>query len=764
MMRRTTNIRAAWVLVVASICLAGCIAPRALKSDFGEYGKGYAESGDRQLLFNLARLANNDSVSFMQLVSISAEHQMTAGLGYNQSVAHNSPGFYPSSTTAGSSSPTGSAVSAMSEYTRNAATYGGTANVGVLEEPTFQFVPLSGSNIVTAVLSPIPTSTFFELYDQGYPADYLMRTMVESIAHWTNITTNFTIEFKDTFPDPLSSSTYPTNLSANFAADFTADLSSNHMAQLVSNQLKRFPSLDSSVAGKFTISLVASGLDSKANSGASKGNPAKENAGSEEGASPPAGSAIQLGSIIPPGTDIPSGSTIRPAAVIPPIPRAPVPPNPKGLVATVKAHVTTNYEYWVNNPYDKSYPQFLQACERLRYYQLNQWLTVNSKAGMDTVIFRGSNQPLKDIISATQSNLTVKLENDVYTVTKAAPKAYEFVKNSNLIPPIFFTSSNQTEPGTYKQMELPFVAESKVDSALTELGFGGAARVPERNQEWGNFASDWVSRSTFKMKAVESAMFTAGKEESYFRKLSTNAGGANIQFTADAGGPFAWVADGSPSSRAWKFSTNDIRDLASFAAKLSQKSDDVSRLLRSKMSFAVDEALAEHQVKTADPGSLQAVLDESRKEASNKAMQALLVEELNRIISNTHRLSDFDAFKKLHLRPQTVALVKQNPNGEDERRLDRLLLEDAYPEEIRSQYFKVYPLMKLTCEGNEAPFHNVLAFIDYWKDDRTLKRYYVGDAKDQTQNRKVFTILTYLFESSAVSTTNLPVQQLIEVH
>ena len=39
----------------------------------------------------------------------------------------------------------------------------------------------------------------------------------------------------------------------------------------------------------------------------------------------------------------------------------------------------------------------------------------------------------------------------------------------------------------------------------------------------------------------------------------------------------------------------------------------------------------------------------------------------------------------------------------------------------------------------------------------------VGRADDNNQDRTVFTMLSYLFAQTAISTQNLPVQQLIQV-
>jgi hypothetical protein len=72
--------------------------------------------------------------------------------------------------------------------------------------------------------------------------------------------------------------------------------------------------------------------------------------------------------------------------------------------------------------------------------------------------------------------------------------------------------------------------------------------------------------------------------------------------------------------------------------------------------------------------------------------------------------------------------------------------------------FKVRPTMKLTYGDNELSPHAKLVEVNY---DNVL--YSVGDAEGTIQNRTVFTMLSYLFSQTAISTQNLPVQQLIRV-
>src|SRR5579863_3121603 len=96
-----------WISSLTLLCLSGCVNHSALRSDQIGYAKAYADSNNKQLLLNLARLANNDPVYFMQLGSISSAYTFTAGAGFTPSYVNNTPGFFTSSTTPGVSPPTG---------------------------------------------------------------------------------------------------------------------------------------------------------------------------------------------------------------------------------------------------------------------------------------------------------------------------------------------------------------------------------------------------------------------------------------------------------------------------------------------------------------------------------------------------------------------------------------------------------------------------------------------------------------------------------
>jgi hypothetical protein len=187
-MRERTKINGKWALVLMCVWIAGCAGHQALKSDLTEYDEAYGDANNIQMLLNLARLANNDPVQFLQIGSFSAQHNYMVGAGFNPTYTHNSPFFYGG----------GSSSSSTAEFLKNVLMLQGSVTASVSETPIFQFLPLTGTNLVETVLAPIPEKIFYTLYDQGFHADLLARTMVASVRHAAAITNALPIPGNDT--------------------------------------------------------------------------------------------------------------------------------------------------------------------------------------------------------------------------------------------------------------------------------------------------------------------------------------------------------------------------------------------------------------------------------------------------------------------------------------------------------------------------------------------------------------------------------------
>jgi len=113
---------------------------------------------------------------------------------------------------------------------------------------------------------------------------------------------------------------------------------------------------------------------------------------------------------------------------------------------------------------------------------------------------------------------------------------------------------------------------------------------------------------------------------------------------------------------------SDIIGLESLTTKLKQpfKDDGVSQYLTSKLSVPTRSLLAKNDTTRAD-------------------MEGAFVKDFNLIV-NGESIFEVQRFAKVKLSAETSRLLQQNPQGADLARLNRLLLQDAYPEELSDQF------------------------------------------------------------------------------
>jgi hypothetical protein len=141
------------------------------------------------------------------------------------------------------------------------------------------------------------------------------------------------------------------------------------------------------------------------------------------------------------------------------------------------------------------------------------------------------------------------------------------------------------------------------------------------------------------------------------------------------------------------FSLADLQDPTSLAARLKDAQDLVSKFLRAHFW----------------PRTLQLLDQYDGSSVPSGALQTALVDELNRVL---HRKSLYDQprFAGVPLTDEIRELIQENPQGGELIRLNRLLLEAAYPREItKSQVF--YPLRGLTTRTSDDPS---IALLNSW--------------------------------------------------
>jgi hypothetical protein len=147
---------------LAFLWLSGCAA-RRMKTDFKDFESAYAETSNREVLLNLARLENHDPTYFFKLGQISTSYRMQASL--------NASGNYVTQ----GMTPGGSNVTA-----------GVTPSILYENDPAFTFIPVNDDTNAQLLLKPVPAETLYVLYQQGWRLDQLFRLMVDRIELTTN--------------------------------------------------------------------------------------------------------------------------------------------------------------------------------------------------------------------------------------------------------------------------------------------------------------------------------------------------------------------------------------------------------------------------------------------------------------------------------------------------------------------------------------------------------------------------------------------------
>jgi len=113
------------------------------------------------------------------------------------------------------------------------------------------------------------------------------------------------------------------------------------------------------------------------------------------------------------------------------------------------------------------------------------------------------------------------------------------------------------------------------------------------------------------------------------------------------------------------FSMQDIKDFAALASKLKDAKDGVSQYLLDRPDQVFRKELLEYQSSGSNTGLLR----------------GCVLRELNRTAYEA-AFYDPQRFAGVKLSPATLALLKKHPQGQALIRLNRMLLEDAYPMEI----------------------------------------------------------------------------------
>ena len=724
-MRTVIGRYAKWFALFGLVLLTGCIGPdKALQNGYVDFDKAYADASNKQLLLNLARLANDDPVQFIQLGSFSAQYQYTYGGSLNSSYSLAMPEKYLAgqTTTTGSTPPTGGNTATYSYSTvSNPLLVGGSLNGGVTETPIFQYFPLTGTNLVEDVLAPISDKVFLTFYDQGYPADLVARTMVASVQHVIGTITNYVTNNEAIIPAAA----------LRFDTNYIVDIGTNNSSTTYTITTNIVPSIGAEYTQKVTPKII------------------------------------------------------------------------------------TNYEYFVNSPGDRSYAKFLIFCDQLKDAQKYHTLTVGQKPGDEKLVYQGTSS-LTDIVAAIQANLAVKFDTNTHQITVTQPpKAPTFIENTNIHPYPYPIRKYTVRTNNVVEEQVSGIDES--DLHLTEnigtdislpdnsvanisLATGGVSSVTlvvndspkvwrvgdgittvqvsnaiETNLwlteggfsieasklEWftnaENFAVGFNNNFTLKMRTVEAAMYTVAQEEPRYRFYWTNTVPRSCdcflkQHTNQSVfAKYSYQTNVGPPEIVPQYITNYFTNssltncvvVTNSAVKILNLTNDGADHLTT--TFQVTDISYATKFLVTNYLSMRSVTEYDK---TNYEMKILTNPPVEYYSDNNYSADTLVA--------RTNIIFCGDTNG-------------PYVFLIRPNFAPIIvrPLMRLTVGAGENLPDYVLTKTEYSdltrSDDSTNQTYYVGDLKGEDQNRTVFTMLSYLFAQAAISTQNLPVQQLIQV-
>lgn len=189
-------------------------------------------------------------------------------------------------------------------------------------------------------------------------------------------------------------------------------------------------------------------------------------------------------------------------------------------------------------------------------------------------------------------------------------------------------------------------------------------------------------------------------------KRSLTGQGARAETTQILTAELNRIAKNEPLYGSSLLANNDFRDVPSLAAKLTQPPDAASQFLRQQI---------DKRIPVLPPTFLRSILlrilpslfaqeeipPMAKPTTSSGGLNPVLIQKLNSLLQS-NAVYGMQSIAGIKLSEETRLLLAQNPQGEGLVRLNRLLLEDAFPREIARSVpydvgrFESVPLSKTT--------------------------------------------------------------------
>lgn len=142
--------------LLAALLLMGCqsVGPATIQRDQFDYNKAISTSHKEQLLLNMVRLRYGEAPLFLSVASVIAQYSVEGQLVVN---------------TPGHDRPNNVGPPIASGAARYA------------DRPTITYQPLTGAQLASTLLAPVPLQAAFSLVQSGWPVDLTLKSTVRTL-------------------------------------------------------------------------------------------------------------------------------------------------------------------------------------------------------------------------------------------------------------------------------------------------------------------------------------------------------------------------------------------------------------------------------------------------------------------------------------------------------------------------------------------------------------------------------------------------------